>query len=41
MGKAIQRYIEAGHPDGSAEHFDIHDAAVVPDAECGSGEAKF
>ncbi len=33
MGKIVQRDIEAGQPEESAEHFDASDAAVVPDVE--------
>jgi hypothetical protein len=33
MGKVVQRDIEAGQPEESAEHFDASDAAVVPDVE--------
>jgi hypothetical protein len=33
MGKAVQRDIEEGHPEETADQFDASDAAVVPDQE--------
>jgi hypothetical protein len=36
MGKAVQRDIEEGHPEETADQFDASDAAVVPDQESDS-----
>jgi hypothetical protein len=36
MGKAVQRDIEEGHPEETADQFDAFDAAVVPDQETDS-----
>ena len=33
IGKAVQRDVEAGQPEETAEYFDASDAAVVPDQE--------
>jgi hypothetical protein len=33
MGKAVQRDVEAGHPEETADQFDATDAAVIPDEE--------
>ena len=33
MGKVVQRDMEAGLPEETADQFDASDAAVVPDKE--------
>lgn len=33
MGKAVQRDVEAGKPEETADHFDVTDEVVVPDEE--------